>query len=355
MKDGDKLLKTYFKIYYRSPDREIEISNIEHREIAYQPLGKEVMIRHLAFKSIEELRRFIVRNIPAHIYYSTARYEYPGNPDMEKKVWKGADLVFDIDGDHLSTENCRKSAESGVVCIECLQDTINETLKLIDILENDFGFSKNDYYITFSGHRGFHIHVESDVVLELSQDDRREISDYIRGIMFNIERFLDQRGRIIVGPDLDGIGRRIWRCIENKLDSKIRESIINLKSVRRYLNKIRKTINEVENCISVMIDEVVTLDIKRLIRVPNSLHGKTGLIVSKLDISDLEKGAEHVIYNSIPRIIRRKYLRILLKRRITINNILGVSIDNNNIEDVQTVPAFLGIYLIRRGLADLVE
>jgi len=36
------------------------------------------------------------------------------------------------------------------------------------------------------------------------------------------------------------------------------------------------------------IDERVTIDVKRLIRLPGSLHGKTGLRVSRLSLYELE-------------------------------------------------------------------
>ncbi len=350
----ETLIKTYFKSYYRNPDRDIQITDIESREFAYQPFGKDIMIRHLSFRNVEDFKKFALKNVPAHVYYSTARYVDPDNPDMERKGWRGADLIFDIDGDHLPTENCKLSADCGAICVECLEDTINETLKLVDILESEFGISRDEYYITFSGHRGFHVHVESEDVLQLSQDERREIVDYLRCVMFNFERFIDQRGRLIAGPDFDGFGSRFWRCIEGRLEDKVKTCILGLKSVRRYLNKIKNAVRDCLNNLSVMIDEIVTLDIKRLIRVPNSLHGKTGLIVSRLDVSDLERGAEHVIEISIPRIVKNRYLKIVLKRRLSVSNVLGVTI-NNSIDDVQIVPAFVGIYLIRQGLADFVE
>ncbi|NPA24086.1 MAG: DNA primase catalytic subunit PriS [Crenarchaeota archaeon] len=349
------IIRAIFRSYYRNPDREIEIPDIERREIAYQPFGKEVMIRHLAFSSVDEFRRFIVKNTPSHVYYSTARYRDPGNPDMERKGWLNADIVFDIDGDHLPTEGCRLSEESGAVCIECLDDARHETLKLVDLLENDLGLSESEYSITFSGHRGFHVHVESGPLLELGQDERRELVDYVRAVGFSIERFLDMRGRLVAGPDMDGVGSRIWRCIENVLDERMRSMVLGLRSVRKYVSRIRRFENSVASCLAVMIDEIVTLDIKRLIRVPNSLHGKTGLIVSRLSKQDLEKDALHIVELSVPRMIRGKRMRIVLRKRLAVRNVLGEDIDPDRIDESQEVSTYVGVYLIRRGLADPVE
>lgn len=351
----DNLVRTIFRSYYRNPDRDLEIPDIDKREIAYQPFGKEVMIRHLSFSSIDELKRFIVKNTPSHIYYSTARYRDPANPDMEKKGWINADIVFDIDGDHLPTEGCKLSEESGAVCIECLEDARLETLKLIDVLENELGLSEGEYSITFSGHRGFHVHVESGPLLELGQDERRELVDYIRAIGFNIERFIDMRGRLIAGPDLDGKGSRIWKCIEKEIDDKIRGMVLSLRSVRRYVSRLKRLESTVASCLSVMIDEIVTLDIKRLIRVPNSLHGKTGLIVSKLSKQDLEKDAYHIVEMSVPKVIKGKRMKIILKKRLSIRNVLGEDIDPDLIDEPQIVPTYVGIYLVKRDLAEVVE
>ena len=47
------------------------------------------------------MRDFLKKNVPSHVYHSAAYYEIPGAPTMAKKNWLGADLVFDLDADHL--------------------------------------------------------------------------------------------------------------------------------------------------------------------------------------------------------------------------------------------------------------
>jgi len=134
------IIKILFKSYYRNC--ELIIPEIQFREIAMQTFDDEVMIRHLAFKSIDELKKFIYSKIPAHLYYSTAYYKNPSIQDMDQKGWFGADLVFDIDADHLDTENCRNVIDLGngkkLITKSCLEDALNETIKLIDVLENEF-------------------------------------------------------------------------------------------------------------------------------------------------------------------------------------------------------------------------
>ncbi len=352
-----RLLRTLFKLYYKNPDEPLIVPSIEQREIAIQPLDKEVMIRHLAFKTIEDLTKFILQKVPGHIYYSTAYYERPNDPSMEAKGWKGADLVFDIDADHLNTQNCEVAKNVGVITVECLEDAVQETLKLIDVLEHEFGIGKNELRITFSGHRGFHVHVESDVVKELGQEERREIVEFLHARLFDVSRYVDMKGRFIPAPGMPGIGGRIWRAIEKLLDDKelqdIKDRTFKLRKLRKaQLEKLKKL--SIEQELKINVDEVVTLDVKRLIRIPNSLHGKTGLRVAQVSRLDLEQGAEHVLKLAIPRNFRKGMLKILFLRKVDAPNIMGYTVDVRLDEPVK-VPTFLGIYLIRRGLACLVD
>ena len=57
-----------------------------------------------------------------------------------------------------------------------------ETSKLIDMLENDFGFSQNELHVYFSGHRGYHVHIENESVRSLDAMARKEIVDYVTGL-----------------------------------------------------------------------------------------------------------------------------------------------------------------------------
>ena len=49
----------------------------------------------------QELIDYIKNLIPSHIYYSSAYYEKPDAATMGEKGWCGADLIFDLDADHI--------------------------------------------------------------------------------------------------------------------------------------------------------------------------------------------------------------------------------------------------------------
>ena len=51
-----------------------------------------------------------------------------------------------------------------------------------DFLEPEFGFKREYAQFTFSGHRGFHIHLRDPSLFHLDSNARREIVTYIRGV-----------------------------------------------------------------------------------------------------------------------------------------------------------------------------
>ncbi len=69
--------------------------------IRFDTSGEVRMRRHIGFSSRQELEEYIRSMVPSHIYYSSAYYQTPGAPTMDTKKWTGADLIFDLDADHL--------------------------------------------------------------------------------------------------------------------------------------------------------------------------------------------------------------------------------------------------------------
>ncbi|WP_243678612.1 hypothetical protein [Vulcanisaeta distributa] len=66
------LVKVLFRNYYRGGVDLSEINDLERREFGFQFFDKEGMVRHMAFKSSDELRHYLVSNVPSHVYYSSA-------------------------------------------------------------------------------------------------------------------------------------------------------------------------------------------------------------------------------------------------------------------------------------------
>lgn len=317
--------------------------------------------RHMAMRSRDELREYLAHRGPWHCYYSTAYYEKPSAPTMKEKNWLGADLIFDLDADHL------KGAET-MSFEEQLVSVRRQAKRLVDdFLVPDFGFDTKDMRVVFSGGRGYHIHVVDERVRSLGSAERREIVDYISPPEKALDDMLDsletthafstRLGRTgkegdptVLLPPADAPG---WRgkftryavlylrrlaampredavkelcTIKNPetnrgIGPKGAESILGditeerllrieqgrieaAPAVRRNFRLLRMAFrDQVLRFAPGETDEPVTADIKRLIRMPGSLHGKTGLRVTPIGVdrlADFDPLAEAVALGDAP-------------------------------------------------------
>jgi DNA primase small subunit len=239
---------------------------------------------------------------------------------MQKKNWQGAELVFDLDADHLKLECVGAGAhEKGWVCEKCLSAVKDETLKLIEeFLVPDFGFKKEEISVNFSGNRGYHVHVNSPETVGMSGWARKEMADYIAGTGLAPESvFSIGAGGKMLGPEPDSpgwhgkIARRFLSLLHAKklMAAGVEEAAVRkleknsvkvAEGVRRGnwdtagLTKPQKArladsiVGSAGVCIEGFgeaggeVDAGVTFDVSKLIRLPNSLHGETGLSAKKL-------------------------------------------------------------------------
>ncbi len=286
--------------------------------------------RHRSFRTMEQLHQRIVTDPPHSCFHSTAYYTDAGAYKMDEKGWQGADLIFDLDGDHLP----------GVTDLDfpsMLEQIQEEAWKLWnDFLEPDLGFREENLQLTFSGHRGFHLHYRDPHLLSLDRDARREIVSHIRGEGVSIDAVMRgglhgwrrriesgienviERLEALAGGDEDQrkhlrsfISKRaaardaeVKRMSNAELDELARLST-NSDSRRRLLdskyrrNVFGRRLNDVfwelvRGDASVILggagetDEGVTVDVKRVIRWLSSLHGKSGLEVTEFPLNRLD-------------------------------------------------------------------
>jgi DNA primase small subunit len=350
IKTLDFLIRQFVTYYKEHGDQILPPTRFHQREFAFFWFSKHGTLRHIGFVDVKELIKFTENEGPAHVFYSAASYDIPDAPQMPLKGWQGADLIFDIDADHLDvlchqrhdwwscTEcnykekglkpeacpkcNSHKLSEFRWMCEECLNAAKGEAIKIIEnFLIPDFGITKKEIAIVFSGHRGYHIHCFSDMVRELGSTERREIVDYIQGTGLDLEMhgFRKDAHRNIRGPDSQMPG---W-------ESKLAQELLRLfqspdeiqhiprltTSQKQILHSHANTIVDAMNRtparyitpkgvglaawrsiskyvitkLRAQIDEPVTTDIHRLIRLPGSLHGKTGFLVKRLETANLDK------------------------------------------------------------------
>jgi len=159
-----------FRKYYDGETIEIP-DRLSRREFGFMFFDRTFVLRHIGFKTRKELKGYLVDNAPAHAYHSSAYYEKPDAPTMAEKSWMGADLVFDLDADHL-----KNAAE--MTYPEMLAEVKRQIIRLIDdFISGDLGFDADKLKIVFSGGRGYHVHVLDPRVLNLGSHERREIVD----------------------------------------------------------------------------------------------------------------------------------------------------------------------------------
>lgn len=173
----NNFLKSKFKEYYLTLRNENTPINLNQREwgfIFFDIKDKLLMKRHIYFESKEDLMNYISNKIPMHIFHSVAYYEKPYVHNMEEKLWNGADLIFDLDGDSFNIDGINSYSDM-------LTYIKKETVKLLEFLIDDFGFKKKQLEIVFSGNRGYHIHVYDKKIKNMNSIERREIVDYLTG------------------------------------------------------------------------------------------------------------------------------------------------------------------------------
>jgi DNA primase small subunit len=385
--NSQEYLKLKFGEYYKNneldpPDR------FTHREFGFLLFGKkQVMKRHLAFNNVRSFREFIQNNVPAHIYYSSAFYRMPSAPTTAEKGWLGAELIFDFDADHL--ENAQNMSYE-----EQLDRAKQECIKLIDdFLVGDFGFDPKNISIYFSGGRGYHCHVMDPRVFSLASKERREIIDYLLANGLDKKGIFSttwvpvgkKKGYYIVNiPDKNSpgwrgrISRAVFEMIEqikSKSEDEAVDYIINfgvdeekarkvfqvltperLKRIEQgYLDQSKELrdffLNQavLKSRISAGIcraDEPVTTDTKRLIRLPGSLHGKTGLKVLKADLENFKE------FNPLKDAIAfsGESVRIDVLKPFRIK--LGGENFNLSLGEME-IPEYLAIFAIARDLAKI--
>jgi DNA primase small subunit len=336
-------VRTKFSQFYQRQALDIQPpSSLTEREFGFLLFEGKAMLRHRGFNSAADLELSLKTIVPSDAFYSCAYYESP-EVEMDKKGWQGADLIFDIDADHIPTpcgkvhdtwvcshcgladkgpspENCPDCGASRFeaktwMCDVCLDSAKKETAKLLDMLRKDFGFAAHEMSVYFSGNRGYHVHVENKGIRELDSMARKEIVDYVIGLGLKAEfHELITGDRIRLEPESTSWKARIVRGIKailKEADSALienlglsrrsaaflvtnREGLLESLETKQWLKvkgvgvkNWKRIIHWVVDQQSAKIDTVVTTDIHRLIRLAGSLHGKTGFMKAHVPLNGL--------------------------------------------------------------------
>ena len=349
----------------------------------------ETMVRHRSLLDLGEIEEFLARKKPRHVYFSAGRYDDPSASTMGDKGWRDSDLVFDLDADHLPSVVLGEDSYG-----EMLAKCKDALLRLLDFLDDDFGFE--DLTVVFSGGRGYHVHVRDERIRGLEREARREVVDYVRGIglefdeLIEVETVAGTAGRSSPAdkrtlPTDGGWGARAHRHVLTQFDEWLAmdesEAVERLQRYDRIgegkataaLNAARTNYEQLQSgnvdvhsavyqiarilaqevvaADNAPIDEPVTTDTNRLIRLPGSLHGGSGLAVQRLDRDELTDFDP--LSDAVPETFRGHEIAV----EVTEGGLVELHTEEHGGDSFtveagnQFVPEHVGVFLMARGRA----
>lgn len=403
MRSRDFLLQKFREFYSKT---RVEFPSFpESREFGIGDFGKKITERHLSFSSLNEFNSFLSSRVPFFVSYSAAYYKFPSKRPMQAKELTKADLVYEFDADDLKTEckerhdswkckgcnaegkgnikKCPKCGESVLVeewvCNECLDAVKKEVFRLINFLENDFGFSGVE--LNFSGSKGYHIHLRTDDVLGLSHPARIELLDYLTAVNLDSAAlgFCASEKKMLCPRPGNAIG---WqkKILVNLIDLFKQEepekiasvSGISLPEAKEFLSDVDYIINEInkgvlaplprrglektkrfwESIIGFVVDSLklgidrqTSVDIYKIIRVPETIHGGTGLVAKSFGLDELASFKplkDSVVFSGNP---------VKVKLNPTPKFYLNGRFFGPFEEGVFELPEFAAVFLLARGNA----
>lgn len=321
-----------FGQYYRTADL-WSPPRIKTREWMFIPFGGAPPIRHKGFATTESVRTFLNARAMHSCFYSTAYWQRPYELKMADKGWHGADLIFDLDGDHLPGVTDKDFPGMMEVIQEQAWSLWN------DFLQPEFGFRDDYLQVTFSGHRGFHLHYRDPKFFHLDSEARRELVSHIRGegvdVKGGLARYHDSsatgwtkrlrngmddmiqtlRNIDTGGPNASEELKRLeagLQSLQSREGVTSQRTAASIKKLAEVVNHDQRAqrlkdgrfelldkyqtlfLNLLKSDTSVVLgsagetDEVVTIDVRRQIRWPTSLHGKSGMRVSEFPLDRLD-------------------------------------------------------------------
>jgi len=350
-------------------------SALEQREwgfVLFTPGSTDMrMRRHIGFSGRDELTQYIRNLVPQHTYYSTAYYEKPDAGTMADKGWCGADLIFDLDADHIV-----KGAYD-----QMLARVKTETEKLLSMLTEELGMDKKTIELVFSGGRGYHVHVKDIAFRGWGSSERRELIDYVCGIGIDPgsmmagktsspaswqsryrAALLDYLQWIGTLPEpealahltaIEGIGKdsataflkkrgEVIAQIERHPTSMIFKDRVLHAIAAQQEGEFKKRLLDK----AALADEPVTTDTKRLIRLPTSLHGGSGMRVQPLELRELhdfDPLVDAVVFSL-------RDVKVDLRFPLTMPMLGSTYVLQKGIT---TVPEAVAVFLCCRGIAEI--
>jgi DNA primase small subunit len=309
--DKEKLgndLLAYYSEYFDATQifRVIEENTFHTREFGFERLDTG-FTRNKSFTEISILQEYM-STFPVGGAYIGSLYRdrlLPGDRQnkpvtIHTTPWLGRELIFDFDMDEY--DQVRKCDCSGrMVCKDCwiLMQKASEIID--DTLREDFGYKKLEW--VYTGGRGYHCWVLDKKAFKLDQHQRAAIIGHMQLIhdpkgLQKIDKIGDQAellktriyeklARDFVLNETYGQTLRDIGYTKNKIEIS-REFLQSTALYRDIVDSVprgkdEEFLNTVILNLYPRIDHKVTIDVRRLIRMPGSVHARTQNISEYLD------------------------------------------------------------------------
>ncbi|MEM2907780.1 MAG: DNA primase catalytic subunit PriS [Candidatus Hadarchaeales archaeon] len=283
------------------------------REFGFDLDGSGPSHRYNQFMTVEQLGDFLRGKAPYAAYASVALYEQPAL----RKGWLKSELVFDVDAKDLPLKSC--NCASGMVCEKCLEDARQISLQFAETMRSDLDL--HNIHFVFSG-RGFHIRVTDESVMRFEQTERAKVVEYVTGCVVPTD--------VAMTLGYSRVFRERVASVFNRMDEQrllqvqgMRRSLAQqlIKEKERVLAAIRagrfqelerfegmgpKTFRNLLEFFtrlnSEFTDGKVTIDTKRILRLPSSLHSGVSLkcmLVRDMEHFHLEDAIPKFVYERV--------------------------------------------------------
>lgn len=289
--------KFYAEEWDRREIPDFVLNTLSMREFGFDMDGTGPSNRYNQFMTVERLGDFMRNRAPYSAFASVALYERPSARDG----WLKSELALDIDAKDLPFKAC--GCPQGSVCDMCIDEARRVAIQFAETLAGDLGL--RDIHFVYSG-RGFHVRVTDEAVMGFEQAERAQVIDYFTGSVIptdvTVALGYSKVFRERVARTFDALGE------QSLLDAKMRKSlaqklvaekarVVEMIRMGRFdeissfegmgAKTFRRLLEFMARANAMFTDGKVTIDTKRILRLPSSLH--SGVSMKCILVRDIER------------------------------------------------------------------
>jgi len=310
-------LKKHFASFY-SKNKITSVPEVNHREFGFGLFKKKIANRNMSFSSEGEMNSFLREASPLFFSYSNAYYNFPARTPTIAKGLIGADIIYEFDADELGLEVEEINGVQWFMSNH-LEEAKKQVFRLVDFIENDFGFPASELKINFSGKAGYHVHLRADNIKHLNKQARIELVDYLTGhnldfeklgfdfakhyaplqknskglwqrrLMSGMKTYFENDSKLIAktcGAPQKKLA--LLTADKKKLFDSFDKGLLLRLDGKKSSDFWKNVLFEVLKVQRSPIDRQTSIDLSKIIRVPETLHGDTGMIAKTIPLEKLK-------------------------------------------------------------------